>query len=602
MKKKDCGRDFDCTSYGVRRQREADKASASLCLLCRRTPKKACPPALLCLFSIVLLSLGLLPSSADGFDPMPVFTDIAASAGLDFKHISGDPAVKDYIFETKGGGIGFLDYDNDGWLDVIIAQGSTRDRLAKGQNPHAELYRNRQDGTFEKVTEKAGITFQGWGMGVCTGDYDNDGDVDLLLTYFGPDVLYRNNGDGTFTDVTAKAGVSDPRWSTSAAFGDYDKDGLLDLYVANYLTMDLNRLPEPRCNHRGNPVMCGPRGLTGAPDALYRNNGDGSFSDVTQKSGAVDRDQLFGLGVVWADLDNDKDLDLLVGNDATPNLLFVNKGAGSFEESGFLSGLAVSADGQEQASMGVDVADYDNDGLLDVYFTHFSMEYNALYHNEGNLMFEDVTSRSGILNPQLTVSWGTRFVDLNLDGWKDIFHANGHVYPYLIGRNLNETWGQPKTIYLNQRKSGFKDVSAEAGPDVARPVASRGVAFGDFDNDGDIDILSATLNGAPQLFRNDRRDRNHWIMFKTAGSKSNRDGIGARITVTTGDLRQIWEIKRTVGIYSSSDPRAHFGLGQAAKADSVKIWWPSGKEQEFKDVAADQHYVIDEEQGLRKGF
>jgi len=550
----------------------------------------------------VLISLALLPSAADGFDPMPTFTDVAASAGLDFQHINGDPTVKDYIFETKGGGIGFLDYDNDGWLDIIIAQGSARERLAKNDSPHAELYHNRGNGSFEKVTEKAGITFRGWGMGICTGDYDNDGWVDLLLTYFGPDVLYHNNGNGTFTDLTSKAGVSDPRWSTSAAFGDYDKDGLLDLYVANYLTIDLNHLPDPRCNHRGNPVMCGPRGLVGAPDVLYHNDGNGVFSDVTQKSGAVDRDKLFGLGVLWADFDNDKDFDLLVGNDATPNLLFVNKGDGTFEESGFLSGLAVSADGQEQANMGIDAADYDNDGLLDVYSTHFSMEYNTLYHNQGNLMFEDVTSRSGILNPQLTVSWGTRFVDLNLDGWKDLFHANGHVYPYLIGRNLNETWGQAKTLYLNQKNSTFKDVTADSGQDLLRPLPSRGVAFGDYDNDGDIDILCATLNGAPQLLRNDRRDHNHWLMFRTVGRKSNRDGIGARITVQTGELRQIWEIKRTVGIYSSSDPRAHFGLAQAAKADSVKIWWPSGKEQEFKDVPADTHYIIDEDEGLKKGY
>jgi enediyne biosynthesis protein E4 len=548
-----------------------------------------------------LLVLTFPGSDADGFDPMPVFTDVAASSGLDFRHVNGNPHVKDFIFETKGGGVAFLDYDNDGFLDIIFAQGSTLEKFRKGDNPPAALYRNKGDGTFEEVTEKAGIRFTGWGMGVCTGDYDNDGFVDILLTYFGDNVLYRNNGDGTFTDVTAKAGVNDPRWSTSAAFGDYDQDGFLDLYVANYLTMDINRLPEPRCNHRGNPVMCGPRGIPGASGVLFRNNGDGTFTDVTEKSGAVDKDSLFSLGVIWADVDNDGDLDLFVGNDATPNLFFVNNGDGTFEEYGFLSGLAVSADGQEQADMGVDAADYDNDGLLDFYMTHFSMEYNSLFRNQGDLMFEDITAQSGIENPQLTVSWGTRFVDLNLDGWKDIFHANGHVYPYLVTTKLNETWGQPKTLYLNQQNGTFRNVTAASGADLMKETVSRGVAFGDYDNDGDIDMVCATLNGPPQLLRNDRRDSNHWVMFRTVGRKSNRDGIGARITVTTGTLTQIWEIKRTVGIYSSSDPRAHFGLGKASRIDSVKILWPSGKQQEFKDVVADAHYVIDEDEGLRKG-
>jgi len=533
---------------------------------------------------------------------MPLFVDVAGKGGLTFQHINGDPLVKNYIFETKGGGVAFLDFDNDGWLDVVFAQGSTLERFRKGDSPHASLFRNRHDGTFEDVTDKAGIRFQGWGMGVGVADYDNDGWADILLTYLGPDVLYRNNGDGTFTDATAKAGVSDPRWSTSAAFGDYDRDGLLDLYVSNYLSIDIDSLPTPRCNHRGNTVMCGPRGIPGARDSFYRNKGDGTFVEISEKSGVVDKDNLFGLGVIWSDLDNDRDLDLVVANDATPNLFFVNKGDGTFEESAFLSGLAVSADGQEQANMGVDAADYDNDGLLDVYLTHFSMEYNALYRNQGGGMFEDVTSQSGIENPQVSVSWGTRFVDLNLDGWKDLFHANGHVYPYLINAKLNETWGQPKTLYLNTKNGRFLNVTADSGPDLMRATVSRGVAFGDHDNDGDVDMVVANMNGVPQLLRNDRRDSNHWLMFRTVGRKSNRDGIGARITVETGGQKQVWEVKRTVGIYSSSDPRAHFGLGKQNKADRVHVWWPSGKEQEFSAVSADRHYVIDEEAGLREGY
>ncbi len=292
-------------------------------------------PAKLRLLLLVPLLFLLPAATSDSSDPMPMFVDVAEKAGLTFHHINGDPVIKNYIFETKGGGVAFLDFDNDGWLDVVFAQGSTLERFRKGDNPHASLFRNRRDGTFEDVTDKAGIGFRGWGMGVGVGDYDNDGWADLFLTYFGPDVLYRNNGDGTFTDLTATAGVSDPRWSTSAAFGDYDRDGFLDLYVSNYLSIDLNSLPEPRCNHRGHTVMCGPRGIAGATDSFYRNKGDGTFSEVSEKSGAFDKDRLFGLGVIWADLDNDHDLDIVVANDATPNLLFVNKGDGTFRGVGF---------------------------------------------------------------------------------------------------------------------------------------------------------------------------------------------------------------------------------------------------------------------------
>ncbi len=561
----------------------------------------------LCRQSVFLTILGLLVSSwamADSENPVPQFVDITASSGIHFKHICGQVDRKDYIFEAKGGGIGAFDYDNDGWMDILLAQGSTLERVKNGTSPSPVLYRNRGDGTFEDVTAKAGLTHRGWGMGVGFGDYDNDGFVDIYLTYLGQDVLYHNNGDGTFTDVTQKAGIDSPGWSTSAAFGDYDGDGFLDLYVAGYLDVGPDKLPKHQssgiCEYQGQPVMCGPRGLPGARDYLYHNNGDGTFTDVTTKSGANDRDHYFGLGVVWADVDNDNDLDILVADDATPNLLFLNKGDGTFEEQGFLSGLAVSGDGVEQASMGVDVADYDNDGLMDAYCTHFASDYSTLYHNEGNVIFQDETVAAGVQAPEWPlVSWGTRFVDLNNDGWKDIFHTNGHVYPYLISFGSKEEYYEPAgKFYLNQKNGTFKDVSLEAGPDIQKKILGRGVAFADFDNDGDIDFAIATMNGSPLLFRNDRVDHNHWLMFRTAGHKSNRDGIGARITVKTGEMQQIWEVKRTVGIYSASDPRAHFGLGHAAQADLVRIHWPSGDVQEFKNVPADQHYVLDEEKGL----
>ncbi|MFB3904043.1 MAG: CRTAC1 family protein [Acidobacteriota bacterium] len=557
--------------------------------------------------AVLIIAAGsLLGSRDDSRILVPQFADMSATCGITFEHICGSPREKNYIFEAKGGGLAAFDYNNDGLMDLLLVQGSTLDRVGSGDSPHSVLYENQGGWKFVDISERAGLTAKAWGMGVGIADYDNDGFADIYLTNLGPNILYHNNGNGTFTDVTSKAGVGDPRWSTSAAFGDYDADGDLDLYVPNYLDVGPSKLPARVagvCDYQGEPVMCGPRGLAGAGDSFYCNNGDGTFTEISQQSRAVDKDKYFGLGVVWADIDNDSDLDVYVANDATPNLLFVNSGNGTFEEQGFLSGLAVSGDGREQASMGVDVADYDNDGLLDAYCTHFAADYSTLYHNDGNLVFTDVTAPARIQTPEWPlVGWGTRFVDLNHDGWKDIFHSNGHVYPYLINSKTREVYHQPKTLYLNRGDGTFLDASTLAGPALQKPTVSRGVAFADFDNDGDIDCAVATLNGSPQLFRNDVPAGHHWVMFRTVGAKSNRDGIGARITVTAGNLKQVWEIKRTVGIYSSSDPRAHFGLGPFAKIDSLSVRWPSGKIQEFKDVTADAHYVLHEEEGLRKGL
>jgi hypothetical protein len=442
-------------------------------------------------------------------------------------------------------------------------------------------------------------------MGVTFGDYDNDGFADIYLTCLGPNILYRNNGDGTFTDVTERAKVGDRRWSTSAAFGDYDQDGYLDLYVCNYLEMDFDHLPAPGsgqfCSYLGVPVFCGPRGIPGAADVLYHNNGDGTFTDVSEKAGTPDRKRLPGLGVVWADMDNDGTLDLYVANDAEPNYLFLNRGHGTFEEKALVSGLALSGDARAQASMGVDVADYDNDGLMDVFLTHFASDYSTLYHNEGNLVWEDATLKSQLRKTYgLLVGWGTRFADFNNDGWKDLYHSNGHVYPHLESGRFEERYKQPGTLFLNQRDGTFLDVSAKAGAGMQEKRSGRGVAFADFDNDGDTDLIVANMNDSPLLLRNDRSDSNHWVMFKIRGATSNRDGIGARITVISRKLQQIWEVKRTVGIYSASDPRAHFGLGPHDKVDLMKVRWPSGKVQEFRDVAADAHYVLKEGEDLRR--
>jgi enediyne biosynthesis protein E4 len=539
--------------------------------------------------------------------PIPRFVDVTPQSGISFVQINGDAAVKNYIFEAKGGGIGAFDFDNDGWMDILLVQGSTLERFRQGKNPGPVLYRNRRDGTFEDLTPKTGFKTDqpGWGMGVTFGDFDNDGFADIYLTCVGPDILYRNNGDGTFTDVTDRAGVSDPRWSTSAAFGDYDRDGYLDLYVCNYLDMDLHHLPAPGvgqfCTYLGEAVFCGPRGIPGAADVLYHNNGDGTFTDVSEKTGAADRKKLPGLGVVWSDVDNDGDLDLLVANDAEPNYLFLNRGNGTFQERGLITGVALSGDGRAQANMGVDFADYDNDGLLDLFISHFAGDYGTLYHNQGNMLWEDATIKSRIrMSYGLLVGWGARFADFNNDGWVDIYHANGHVYPFLKNSPYNEKYDEPGTLFLNRRDGTFEDASSKAGPGLQVKKCGRGVAFADFDNDGDIDMIVMNLNDAPTLLRNDRSDTNHWIEIRTAGRKSNRDGIGARITATAGNLRQIADVKRAVGIYSASDPRAHFGLGTHDRLDTLEVRWPCGNVLQFKDVPADAHYVVDEEQGLRR--
>jgi hypothetical protein len=560
--------------------------------------------------SLLLPALVVLLGVADAEQPgAPAaasfrLTDVTAGSGLDFVHTNGAPDRKDYIFEAKGGGVAALDIDNDGWMDAVFAQGSSLERWKKGENPTPAVYRNRGDGTFENVTARAGLTRRGWGMGVTAADFDNDGFTDLYLTNLGPDVLYRNNGDGTFADVTARAGVSVPGWSASAAFFDADRDGLLDLYVTGYLAVGPDALPEERgggsCHYVGVKVLCGPRGLPGAPDAFFRNLGDGRFEERSEASGAIDRERYFGLGVVAGDLDGDGDADLYVGNDATPNLLFVNRGDGRFDERGFASGLAVSGDGNEQASMGVDAADYDNDGRLDVYATHFANDYSTLYRNLGGMEFEDVTARAQIRDTAW-VSWGTRFVDLDHDGWKDLVKVNGHVYPHLRGATSGESYEQPAlTVYLNNRDGTFRQALSERSSDAAKPVVGRGAAFADFDNDGDVDVLVACLDGGPLLLRNDQIEARHWLMLRTVGHRSNRDGIGARVSVRTGALEQVWEIKRSVGIYSASDPRAHFGLGAAAKVDLLRVAWPSGKLDEFRDVAADAHYLVDEEKGLSR--
>lgn len=544
------------------------------------------------------LSTYLLFSQSD--DPDLKFRLVTREAGVEFSHINGPPLAKKYLFEAKGGGAAFFDYDGDGWMDLLLTQGSTLERHLAGDDPHSVLLRNQGDGTFVDVSREAGITSPSWAMGVAIGDYNNDGHPDIYLTCLGPNLLYRNDGDGTFTDVTEAAGIGDPFWSTSAAFADFNNDGYLDLYVCNYVEVDLDNLPLPDCLYRGQKTICGPRDLPGAEDRFYWNNGDGTFTQAAHRSGAWDQERGYGLGVVTGDVNNDGHTDIYVANDFGPNYLFLNQRDGTFQEVGYVSGLALSGDGMIQAGMGVDIADYDNDGLQDLYSTHFAGDYSTLYRNRGELLFEDATASAGIQTPEwFLVSWGTRFADFDLDGFKDIVHANGHVYPYLSETGLKETYRQPTSFYLNRGDGTFEDFSGRVGTDLQKPLVGRGMAFADYDNDGDLDFVIANLNGRPALFRNDLPvESRQWVTFRTRGHVNNRDGIGTRIELIEKERRQVWEVKRTVGIFSASDPRAHFGLGSAKSIPLVKVVWPSGKSQEFKNVRAGQHYLLDEEKGL----
>jgi len=527
--------------------------------------------------------------------------DVTRQAGITIKTTSGSEE-KMYIVEAKGGGAAvFLDYNGDGWMDIYIVNGSKLEGFPPGQEPRNVLYRNNGDGTFTDVTEESGVGDTHWGMGCTAVDYDNDGDTDIYVANFGPNVLYRNNGDGTFTDVTEEAGVGDPRWSTGTAWGDYDGDGDLDLYVANYVDFDVHHLEKYRGRNvwHGIEVMAGPRGLEGAEDVFYRNNGDGTFTEVTVDAGLVDRLKGYGFTVLFADYDNDGDLDIYVANDSVPNYLYRNNGDGTFTEVGLEAGVAYSEDGREQAGMGAVFGDYDNDGWLDIFVTNFSDDNNTLYRNEGNGFFTDVTFQAGLGGPSLPfVSWGTEFLDYDNDGWKDIFVATGHVYPQVDLYDFGTTYKERNQLYHNNGDGTFTEVTDQAGPGMQVEKVSRGAAFGDYDNDGDIDVLVLNMGDTPTLLRNDGGNRNHWIKFRTVGTWSNRDGIGTRIWVTAGGLTQMREVYMGSSFLSGNDIRVHFGLGRNKKAERVKVRWPSGLVEEFRDLEADRLYILKEGEGI----
>ena len=526
--------------------------------------------------------------------PSLVFEDVAAEAGLDFQHFSGSPE-KQYILESMSGGVAWIDFDRDGWMDLYLVNGGRWEDLVQGKRTVSNaLYRNDGDGTFTNVTEKAGVGNRHWGMGVAAGDYDNDGWVDLFVCNYGPNTLYRNNGDGTFKDMTGTAGVGDGRWGVSASWGDYDADGWLDLYVTNTVQFDYKNPDPMECHYRGITVQCGPLGMVGDSDILYRNNRDGTFSDLSEKAGVSDVPPSYGLGAIWTDYDNDGDLDLYVANDQMANFLFRNLGDGTFEETGLFAGAAFSDDGTAQGSMGVDFGDYDRDGLLDIYITHFSDDYNTLFRNLGQGRFRDMTRGAGLtFSSWPMVGWGTGFADLDHDGWEDIFAANGHVFPQVDGYKIGTSFHQRSQVFRNLGDGKFQEVSA--GLDKLKSWSSRGVAFADFDNDGDIDVAVNNLDGIPWLLRNRKGSQaGNWLLLSLEGTRTNRSAIGTRVTLETGEGKQIREVRGGSSYESTHDFRVHFGLGGLETVKKLIVRWTDGTTQDFENLSVNRVYRLKE--------
>ncbi len=543
------------------------------------------------------------PTAAAKPAPAPIqFVDVARAAGLRTPLLCGG-AEKAYVMESLCGGVAFFDYDNDGWMDILLVNGSSLSDLKAGICHPPQLLHNNHNGTFTDVSVKSGLDLCGWGFGVAVGDYDNDGFEDLYITTLQGGHLYHNDGNGHFTDVTAKAGVDDGGlWGTSAAFGDYDNDGYLDLYVANYVELDLNNLPlfgsSVFCQYRGIPVSCGPRGLKGARDRLYHNNGDGTFTDVTEKMN-IDPDGNYGLGVIWGDYDKDGCLDLYLADDSTPSMLYHNDCHGGLVESGVVAGGAYSADGREQAGMGVDFGDYDNDGWPDLAKTNFSDDANNLYHNDHDGGFTDLAAPSGFGPISIPfLGFGLKFLDFDNDGWKDVFVANGHVNPQVDAHAFGVSYAERALLFHNRGGGKMEEVGPQAGAALNERHVARGAAVADFDNDGALDILVTRLGEPPALLRNTGAKSGHWIRIKTIGTRSNRDGFGARIEVTAGGLTQMDEVRANSSYLSASDPRPHFGLGESKTVDSIVIHWPSGTVDTIRNEQADQTITVQEGKGI----
>jgi enediyne biosynthesis protein E4 len=563
--------------------------------------------AQLLVIALASLAGGAAAARGDGAGLGFAFTEVAQKAGLTAVTVFGGTGANRYLLETTGAGVALFDYDGDGRLDVFFVNGTTLAGFPKGQEPVNHLYRNRGDGTFEDVTARSGLGQSGWGQGVCTGDYDNDGREDLYVTYYGLSRLFRNRGDGAFEDVTAKAGLANPdkkktRWGTGCAFLDYDRDGKLDLLAANYIDLDLATAPTPDsglCRYKGVKVACGPPGLTGGKNVLYHNRGDGAFEDVSDKAGITKASGTYGLGVSTLDFDDDGWVDAYVANDSNPSALYRNNHDGTFTDIAVSSGCAYSQDGKPQAGMGVAIGDYDRNGTMDIFKTNFAGDTSTLYANSGQGFCDDRTFAAGIGVNTRWLGWATAFVDFGNDGWLDLFLANGHVYPEVAQLQTEAAYEQRKVVYVSRGNGRFEDVSERLGPPVTTPRAARGAAFGDIDDDGDVDVVVSNVNGPPDLFRTETEPGRHWLLVKLVGTTSNRSAIGSRVACTAGGVRQWQEVRGGGSYMSQNDLRAHFGLGETAKVDRLWVRWPGGLEEEWRDVRADQVLTLREGSGRK---
>ncbi len=555
------------------------------------------------------------PITAGGFvktGPV-IFLNTAEQAALTAWHHTAGSPEKHFILEANGAGVALLDYDNDGWLDIYMVNGTTYDALdGKVTPPHAALFHNNHDGTFTDVAAKAGVTNDRWGFGAVVGDYDNDGWPDLYVTNYGKNRLYHNNHDGTFTDVAEKAGVALGTWSTGATFGDYDGDGRLDLFVAGYLHYDVNQPPVAgsksvsysSCQFRGVPVMCGPHGLQGELHHLFHNNGDGTFTDVSEKLGVGNPDRYYGLGALFVDVNNDGKPDLAVANDSTPNYLYINKGDGTFDNQSYASGYALNGDGREVANMGIAAGDYENNGHMDLVNTTFSDDYDVVFQNDGTGAFTDVSFKIGVAAPTLPfVGFGDGFLDYDNDGWKDLLFVNGHVYPEVDQKGWGTSYAQRPLLFHNLKNGKFELVPAVEGSGLAVVTVARGAAFGDLFNNGKIDVVINTVDHVPGLLRNVNPDHHHWVELKLIGGpKSPRDAVGATVYLTSGGIRQRGDVLSGGSYLSSNDFRVHFGLGDATTIDNVEIHWPSGALEQLKLSAVDRILTVEEGKGVIGDF
>jgi enediyne biosynthesis protein E4 len=551
------------------------------------------------------------PITAGGFvkaGPV-IFVDVAGKAGLtSWHHVMGTPEKK-FILETTGSGVALLDYDNDGWLDIYMVNGSTYEAMkGTAEPPHAALFHNNHDGTFTDVASKAGVTNGRWGFGVAVGDYDNDGWPDLYVSNYGKNRLYHNNHDGTFTDVAEKAGVTLGNWSTGATFGDYDGDGRLDLFVPGYIHYDIDHPPKPGadagggtfCKFRSVDTMCGPRGLPGEQDHLFHNNGDGTFTDVSVQAGVSDKDGYYGFTATFVDINNDGKVDLVVTDDSSPNYLYLNNGDGTFEDASFYSGFALNQNGRDQAGMGLAIGDYQNNGLIDLYTGTFSDDYKPLFQNVGDAGFREISPEMGIAEvtyPFLT--WATEFIDYDNDGWKDIFLVNGHVYPQADKHDWGTSFAQRPLLFHSVGGKKFEVMPAVLGTGLAEVIPGRGAAFGDLFNDGKIDVVISCIDHTPVLMRNVNPDQHHWVGLKLIGGpKSPRDAVGSAVYLTTGGMRQRADVLSGGSYESSNDQRVHFGIGDATTVDAVEIHWPSGLVEKVNLPSVDRFFVLQEGKGI----